>query len=232
MPYRYEPCVTQEIYHVFNRSVAGQTIFPRNHDYERFLDLINYYRFENPSVRFSEYKRLSVQAKKYFFEQLQANHDQVVTILAFCCMPNHFHLLLKQQKDPGISRFTAQLQNGYAKYFNIKTKRFGAVFQSMFKAVHVEDDDQLIHVARYIHLNPLTAGIVENSSELVTHPYDSFGNYLRDDTDSMLEKTTILSMFKDRKSFQSYTLDQAEYQRLLFVESHLYHDADPHTGGV
>lgn len=147
-------------------------------------------------------------------------------------MPNHFHLLLKQNKDFGISRFTAQLQNGYAKYFNIKTKRFGAVFQSMYKAVRIEYNEHLIHVARYIHLNPLTAGIVESSSELATYPYNSYGNYLHDKTDSILDKTTILSMFKDMKSFQSHTLDQAEYQRLLFVESHLYHDAHPHTGGV
>lgn len=147
-------------------------------------------------------------------------------------MPNHFHLLLKQNKDFGISRFTAQLQNGYAKYFNIKTKRFGAVFQSMYKAVRIEYNEHFIHVARYIHLNPLTAGIVESSSELATYPYNSYGNYLHDKTDSILDKTTILSMFKDMKSFQSHTLDQAEYQRLLFVESHLYHDAHPHTGGV
>lgn len=232
MPYRYEPCVTQETYHVFNRSVARQTIFLRDHDYERFFDLINYYRFENPSVRFSEFNRLSADAKKYFFERLQANHDQIVTIIAYCCMPNHFHLLLKQQKEFGISRFAAQLQNGYAKYFNIKTKRFGAVFQSMFKAVRIEDDEQLIHVARYIHLNPLTARIVANSSELATCPYDSYGNYLSDKTDSILDKTMILSMFKDIKSFQSHTLDQAEYQRLLFVESHLYHDAHSHPGGM
>lgn len=196
------------------------------------MDLINYYRFEKPSIRFSEYNRLSPQAKKIAFKLLTSGHNQIVSILAFCCMPNHFHLLLKQQRDQGIARFTSQLQNGYAKYFNLKTKRFGALFQSMFKAVRIESDEQLLHVARYIHLNPMTAGMIKTPHELGKYPYDSFGSYLRDEPENLLMKSTILSMFKNVESFRTHTLDQADYQRLLFVESHLYHDAHPHPGGV
>lgn len=224
MPYRYVPCQTSETYHIFNRSVANQIIFINSRDYQRFLDLAEYYRFEHPPVRFSEYNRLSLAAKQHYFEQFAHQHLKLVNILAFCWMPNHFHMLLTQLRNGGIATFVSQIQNGYAKYFNIKTKRFGALFQSMFKAVRIETDEQLVHVARYIHLNPLSAGILHSQNELIQYRWSSFASYASRADMAMLDKTLLMGYYRNAESLQRSTFDQAEYQRFLFLESHLYHD--------
>jgi len=225
MPYRYIPCDNFEIYHVFNRSVAHQTIFLQKYDYQRFIDLLDYYRYEKPNIRFSEYNRLSIEAKQECKQRLQTNHAEITKILSFCCMPNHFHLLLRQQSNNGIAIFLSKIQNGYAKYFNLKTKRFGALFQSMFKAIRIETDEQLLHVARYIHLNPLTARVVLTRQELERYPWDSFMSYLEVKNTDLLDKTILMAYYRSIDHLRTHTFDQADYQRLLFVESHLYHDA-------
>jgi len=222
MPYRFEPCYTGEIYHIFNRSVGQQSIFLNSSFYTRFCNLMSYYRFEKPPYRFSEYIRLPMQAQLESHNRL-TSQEQLVDILTFCIMPNHFHILLRQKQDDGIRRFATIIQNGYAKYFNTKIKRHGAVFQSMFKAVRIETDEQFLHVARYIHLNPLSAKII-SLSDLKRYPWSSYITYMGHPNAEWIEQKTLLSYIKTKEALEKYTLDQADYQRLLSVESHLYHD--------
>ncbi len=223
MPYRFEPCCTGGIYHVFNRSVAQQNVFRNDGDYRRFFNLLSYYRFSNPKYRFSQYNRLPRSAQEEWHTRL-IKQDQLVDILSFCIMPNHFHMLLRQRVDGGIQRYARVLQNGYAKYFNVKTKRFGAVFQAMYKAVLIEKEEQLLHVARYIHLNPLTSCIVSSFSDLERYQWDSFAGYLGTVSMECVEQQTLISLVGTSEKLRTHTIDQADYQRLLFVESHLYHD--------
>ena len=223
MPYRFEPCCTGEIYHVFNRSVGQQNVFRNDGDYRRFFNLFSYYRFSNPKYRFSQYTRLPRSAQAEWHTRL-IKQDQLVDILSFCIMPNHFHILLRQKVDGGIQRYSRVLQNGYAKYFNVKTKRFGAVFQAMYKAVQIETEEQLLHVARYIHLNPLTSRVVSSISDLERYPWDSFAGYLGTVSMDCLEQQTLISLVGTKDKLRTHTNDQADYQRRLFVESHLYHD--------
>ena len=84
-------------------------------------------------------------------------------------MPNHFHLLLKQTIDNGISHFLSKFTNSYTKYFNTKYNRVGPVFQGVFKSVHIESDEQLMHLSRYIHLNPVVSAVVEKQN-LLSYP--------------------------------------------------------------
>lgn len=224
MPYREVPCETGVTYHIFNRSVAKQVIFTQDRDYKRFFDLVDYYRYERPTVRFSEYNRLTVQAKQIYLQRMTSTQKTKITLLAFCYMPNHFHLLIRQEIDDGIAQFVSIVQNGYAKYFNVKTKRHGALFQSMFKAVSIDTDEQLLHVARYIHLNPFTSGLLGSKELLRLYPWSSLGHYLNPNMETVIEKKQLLSYFTDASSLFKYTLDQAAYQRLLHRESHLYHD--------
>jgi len=119
MPYRKTKFSNGEIYHLINRGVAQNPIFLVKQDYQRFLELIDFYRF-NPPVRFSYYKDLSVKAKIDFTKTLKINYKPVIEILAFCLMSNHFHLLLKQLSIKGIHLFMNNFQNSYARYFNIK----------------------------------------------------------------------------------------------------------------
>lgn len=154
MPYRKVIFSNDEIYHVLNRGVAEASIFVSPKEYLRFLHLIDFYRFARPLLSFSHYNRLSQKGKEKFMENLKKKNSVLVEIFAYCLMSNHFHLLLKQIKNKGIPKMLANLQNGYARYFNLKHKRRGPLFQSMFKAIRVETDEQLLHVSRYIHLNP------------------------------------------------------------------------------
>lgn len=221
MPYRKIPLKAREIYHIYNRSVARQPIFQNQQDCQRALDTISFYRYKKPPLRFSHYKRLPSDQRKNLLEELAKNHKPVLEILAFCLMPNHFHFLLKPLKDNSISLFTGNFQNSYAKYFNIKTERVGSLFQAMFKAVRIETEEQLLHVSRYIHLNPVSSLLIKLES-LEKYPWSSFKEYCSDKIESKLVNSKpVLAHFKSRDKYKEFVFDQADYQQELEKIKHL-----------
>lgn len=219
MPYRKIPIASGEIYHVFNRSVAKQPIFLYDRDYQRAIEVIKFYRHKDLPLRFSHYNRLPLEQKGQIGNLIEES-PVVIEILAFCLMPNHLHFLLKSLTEDGIIKFMSNLQNSYAKYFNIKHERTGTLFQPMFKAVRIESDEQLIHVCRYIHLNPVTAYLVKTIEDLENYPWSSYIYYLSDSL-SFISKELILSFFKNLKEFKKFTADQVDYQRRLNLIKHL-----------
>lgn len=220
MPYRKTPIVINEIYHVFNRSIAQQPIFITSRNYQRAIDVLGYYLYNNPPVRFSIYNGLQKDQRKSFFDELTKNQQPLVEIMCYCLMPNHVHFLLKNLKDNGITTFMRKFQNSYAKYFNTKFDRTGALFQHMFKAVRIETDEQLIHVSRYIHLNPTTAYLVE-IEKLKNYFWSSYSYYVNGNTQPFITKEPILSFFKSTGDYKQFVLDQADYQRELDRIKHL-----------
>lgn len=220
MPYRRTPLVTNEIYHVFNRSIARQQIFLNNGNYQRALDCIDFYRFEKPGLRFSHYNRLPDLEKSDFFKNLKLK-DKRIKIYAYCLMPNHFHFVIKQLKEKGITNFISNIQESYAKYFNLKSGRTGALFQSMFKVARIETQEQFIHVVRYVHLNPLTSFLIKEFSELETYPWCSFAEYMGSTSEGIVDKEEILHHFSYKGKLKKFTLDQMEYQRKLDKIKHL-----------
>lgn len=220
MPYRKTRLVVDEVYHVFNRSIGGYPIFPQNRHYQRALDLVDFYRFNKPSLRFSHYNRLPESQKNEFMENLKQNSKRI-KIFAYCLMPNHMHFLLKQLTEKGIADFMSNFQEGYAKFFNIKEKRSGSLFQSMFKAIRIETDEQLIHVLRYIHLNPLTSYVINDIKELERYPWCSFAEYMGKINHEILDKEEILGYFPTPKSLRDFTANQVDYQRKLAKIKHL-----------
>ncbi len=224
MPRRLTPLVTGEIYHVFNRSVALQPIFKGSRDYVRVLELIDYYRYLNHPMRFSHYNRLPPQTKIKLLEHLYKTDDKYIDVYAFSLMPNHYHLLVKQLKDDGISTFFRLIQNSYAKYLNTKSKRFGSLFQQMFKAVRIETDEQLLHVARYIHLNPLTSYIINKKSDLEKYRWTSFIDYLSSSPRLFINTNFLNKYFNTKSNFKEFTFNQLDYQRNLERIKHLTGD--------
>lgn len=101
------------------------SIFPTISDHSRFIELINYYRFKDTPVSFSQFKRIENNTRQQILKDLLKKKDQLIEILSYCLMDNHYHFLLKHTADGGIARFISNLQNGYAKYFNLKTLRSG-----------------------------------------------------------------------------------------------------------
>ncbi len=219
MPYRKSPIVTLEIYHVFNRAVAGVPIFSSTKDFLRFLDLINYYRFKDTPVSFSQFKQIEKEQREEIFDRLVKVNNPQVEILAFCLMDNHFHFLLKQKLDFGIVKLISNLQNGYAKYFNIRTERTGPLFQPMFKSVRVVTGEQLLHVSRYIHLNPSTGYLVE-IKDLESYKWSSLLSYTGEGKYPFVSTELILGLMS-KKKYKEFVFDQAEYQRELGRIKHL-----------
>lgn len=221
MPYRKTILAEGEIYHIFNRSVARQPIFLTDTYYQRAHEVLSYYNNLNAPVRFSHFARLPISLKNEVLETLNKENQKLVQILAFCFMPNHVHFLIKEIREKGITTFMRIFQNSYAKYFNTKTERNGSLFQSMFKAVRILTDEQLLHVARYIHLNPVTSYILKNIEELKNYPWSSFPIYIGKQKSNIVDTELVLSLFSSVEQFIKFTEDQVDYQRKLDKIKHL-----------
>jgi putative transposase len=226
VPQRKVQLVNGEIYHIFNRSVAKQPIFNSVNEYNTYLRILNYYTNNNPPLRYSYFSRLKQDVKTQIIENLYKQNNKLIQIFSFCLMPNHYHILAKQTAENGISNFIRLSQNSYARYLNTKTKRVGALFQSPFKALRIESDDQFIHVARYIHLNPLTSFILKDFEELKSYPWNSYTEYMSDNISDFINKTFLLSFYKNRQAFSKFTADNINYQRKLSKIKHLTIDYD------
>ena len=220
MSIRPIPLVNDETYHVFNRSIAKRPIFLSVRDYERALALIDFYRFSKPSLRFSHFKRLDTAKKLTFLDALKNTMPQI-KILAFTLMPNHFHFLIRQTKENGIIEFMKLFQESYAKYHNIIANRTGSVFQALFKAVRIESEEQLLHVFRYIHLNPLTSFLLKDLKELEKFRWGSYKDYVENKEHQFVNTTYITQLLGSKTKIREFTSDQIDYQRELQNIKHL-----------
>lgn len=221
MPIRTVPLIKGQIYHIVNRGVNHQAIFKDKRDYTRLLDIISFYQFIKPPLRFSFFERLSIKEKERFWNNLEKKNQKLVNLLSFCLMPNHFHILIRQESDNGISKFLANFQNSFTKYFNTRHKRIGHLMQGQFKAVRIETNEQLLHASRYIHLNPYTSYVVKNVKDLKKYPWSSLSEYIGNAKKNICETETILSHFSSRNAYLKFVLDQKEYQRELEHIRHL-----------
>lgn len=187
-------------------------IFTHHAELIRILDLVNHYRIPQ-IIRFSRYKNLSKDAK----EKYQTDSDKLiplVEIYSFSIMPDHYHLLLRQLVNSGIKTFTSNFQNAYAKYFNTKKARCGSVFSNPFKAKWIENDEILLHVSRYIHLNPITSFIIK-VDELSDYPWTSYPNYIGKRTDNFINTKLLLGIAGSTRKYQDFIENQVDYQRKL-----------------
>ncbi|MBI2601393.1 transposase [Candidatus Daviesbacteria bacterium] len=213
MPGRKTPLVIGEIYHVFNRGINRQPTFITKGDYLRAQVSINFYRFLRPPTSLSKFLKLDNDRQEDMWKLLQQT-KRSVEILSYCLMPNHFHFLLKQIEENGISKFMGNLQNSYTKYFNTKNDRDGSLFLDQFKAVRVETDEQLIHLTRYIHLNPHTGYVIKSLEELGKYPWSSFPDFLKEEG-QFVDVNFALSFFGSSEKYKKFVFDQADYQRQL-----------------
>jgi putative transposase len=198
------------IYHVFTKSIAGFQIFRSDADYERMRGLLKYYHIAKPLMRFSLFVEL--KDKENYCRKNVDENDKLVELKAYCLMPTHIHLMLKQLKGDGISIFMGNVLNSYSRYFNIKNKRKGPLWESRFKNVEVSTDEQLLHLSRYIHLNPSTANLVEKPEDW---KYSSYKEYIED-----LDSEDRLCNFAGHMNiepwdYKEFVSSQKNYQREL-----------------
>ena len=176
-----------ETYHVYNRGAHKQAIFTSDSDYTRF-SLLLYLSNAKESVHLSNLLPKYQGRSSVEMFQSETSEKSLVDVLAYCLMPNHFHLVLQQKTDDGITKFMRKVATGYSMYFNTKYEHSGVLFQGRFKSSHIDSEAYHRYIFSYVHLNPI--GLVEPAWEergirapekvrkfLRGYPHSSFYDY-------------------------------------------------------
>jgi|SRR3989344_879005 len=212
-----------KVYHVFNRGVEKRDIFLSDGDRWRFLQGLYLFNDENSAANLLF--RLEQQKKFMHFGILREHMQQagikrkpLVRIMADCLKPNHFHLILEEVQENGISRFMQKLGTGYAQYFNKKYERVGSLFQGIFKAIEVKSDEQLAYLLAYINvINPgqelepdlkITAQDPEEVLRFAEHyPWSTHIEYLGKRESIIIDKGFAGKLFSSPKQYREFVGD-------------------------
>lgn len=204
---------------MFNRGLDKRNVFVNKKEFGRAKDLIKFYRHKETPQRFSKVSLQPTNIREKILANLYQT-ERIVDILAYCLMPNHFHFLLQQNSPKGISNFIANFTNAYTRYSNTKHTRIGPLFEGVFKAVYIESEEQLLHLSRYIHINPVVSSLVKDN-QIQNYPWSSYREYLSLAKDGIAEKDLVLSMFKSVGNYQEFVSDQINYAKKLETIKHL-----------
>ena len=215
---RKDPLKTDFLYHICTKSIAGYRIFRTDDDYSRVMEMLLYYSIDKPPVKFSLYQKL-VSSGNFDVTSELIKKDKLIDIIAYCIMPTHLHLVLIQLKENGITLFMKNILDSYSRYFNIKNNRKGPLWQGRFKSILIETDEQLLHLTRYIHLNPTSDNLVDNP---LNWNYSSYKEYLNLTDDSLCNFQPYLSI--NPETYKAFVEDRQDYQRRLSEIKHLLLD--------
>ncbi|MDP2788904.1 MAG: transposase [bacterium] len=140
-----------EYYHIYTRGVEKRKIFLNEKDHERFVALL--YIMNQPSAFvFRDFLRTKKLADIFN----ESRELPIVSIVAYCLMPNHLHLILQEHEEGGISKFMSKILTSYSMYFNLKYKRSGSLFMHPFRSQHINNQSYYLYIHSYIHLNPIS----------------------------------------------------------------------------
>lgn len=144
-----------EIYHVLNRGVDGRNLFEDGHDYARFVH--DLYEFNDTRPTNNLVYRFNIKGLRnpYFEEKTDDERERIVDVHGWCLMKNHYHLLLSERIEGGLTLFMRKMNIGYANYFNGRNNRIGSLFQGRSKKILVGNEAHFLYILHYIHLNPL-----------------------------------------------------------------------------
>ena len=210
MGYRGDELVTGEIYHIYTRGIEQRTIYRNDSDRKRFILLmLHCMRMENSSY--------SIDIKAGYTPSLPPSGKGFVDLLCYSLMSNHVHFLIKQNFDGGISLYMQRLLKSYAKYFNMTQGRSGGLFVSPFKSSLVVNDEQLLHVSRYIHINAYVAHMVENLSD---YRWCSLNEYIAKVEPARCH-IQLLQSLMNYEQYKEFVYDQADYLRSIVDYQHL-----------
>ena len=182
-----------EFFHIFNRGVDKRDIFLDKDDLERFLKSME---------EFNEVDPIGSIHKNSFRMDEKNQKEKLVNIICYCLNPNHFHFILEQLVDDGIPKFMQRI-GGYSRYFNLKYKRSGALFQGKFKAVYLPPEDRLLHSSVYVNLNDRVHSLSGKVPKLIK---SSWGEYTGDNNekDGFCKKNIILEQFNNKKEYKRF----------------------------
>lgn len=194
-----------EYYHLLNRGINKNDIFQDKNDYNRFLFSILHFQSSRTIANVAECVKSYNRKGKFAVEPdivKEVLSVRIVELVAFTLMPNHFHLLVKQTKPHGISAYMQKLLNSYTKYFNTKYDRNGHILQGPFKAIYVEDNNQLLYLSAYIHKNQQE--LREWKNREIEYPWSSYCDYKNNRWGNFLKTDIILGQFNNFGDYRKY----------------------------
>ncbi|MEI7918033.1 MAG: transposase [Candidatus Saccharibacteria bacterium] len=184
--------VPNSYYHVYARGINRQKLFIESADYKYFLKLFERYLSEEPAISKTN--------------EIYPNFLGQIEVLAYCLMTNHFHLLIYQIDTPYLEKLMRCVMTSYSRYFNLKYKRTGSVFESRYKAVRIDQESYLQHISRYIYLNPRL---------WEKYKYSSLSFYVHGKEPNWLTSARILELFTSRQSYLDFVSDYEEMRDTL-----------------
>lgn len=198
MTTRRVPLANEEYYHVYNRGVDKREIFHDRHDSDRFFRSMVAFNTVNPvgSLRHVDLERKNSG-------ETTVNPEPLVEIIAYCLNPNHFHLLLKQKVDGGVSEFMKRLAGGYTWYFNNKYDRSGVLFQGIFKASHIDVNEYLLHVSVYVNLNFRVHKYRDKALENIRSSWDEYMGTCAPEN-MICVKDSVLGQLKGKNAYENF----------------------------
>ena len=215
--------VANSYYHLYNRGVEKRKILLDKQDYAVFLSYIKQYLLPKDiktlQKKLSDPKTKWTEKDKILRVLRMNNFCNEITLHAYALMPNHFHLLIWQASELAIDKFMNSLGTRYTMYFNRKYKRVGTLYQSVYKAVRVESDVQLLHLTRYIHRNPVSLQ-GEALRRLTEYP-TSYSDYVGERETLWVHTKGILKYFSIKnpsltyRSFVESVADNSSINKLL-----------------
>lgn len=192
----------ENYYHIYNRGVDKQNIFKDNDDHSAFLNLFKRHLSEEPPA-------------DRFGRPITKLHNDI-ELLAFCLMPNHFHLLVYNISEHGLTNLMRRTMTAYSMYFNKRHGRVGTLFQDTYKASMITDDTYLWHISRYIHLNPQDIG-----KNFEDYPYSSYRYFMGDKAAEWIKPDRILELHNHkvadyRKFVKDYEASRKAIQEIKY----------------
>lgn len=216
--------VKNAYYHIYNRGVEKRIIFQDKRDYKVFLSYLKY-SLSPPPDKKAVVKNFTLQGLPFKgVPKLPKIFNKEIELIAYCLMPNHFHLLIKQLKKKSMQSFMTSIITRYSMYFNKKYDRVGSLFQGPYKAILIRNESYLLHLTRYIHMNP-----IEDFDNLES-AYSSYQEYLGKRNTKWIKQKIILSYFDKAKSelfrstntykkfIESYKIDSKNILGKLILE--------------
>ena len=212
MPYRKVKMENDSLYHIYCRSIAGYKIYNSSNDYNRFINAALYYNNDNKPMSLSRY--LNQNTNNELLYNCDITSGKYVDICAFCVMPTHFHFILKQLSDDGISKFMMRLMQCYSQYFNLKYKRKGPLWDDRFHNIHINTEEYLLHLTRYIHSNPVKKELAINS---VDWPYSSYKEYIKDSTVKIVPGYFLNNLDLTPNEYKIFANEEIDEQKELTI---------------
>ncbi|MDP1689909.1 MAG: transposase [bacterium] len=191
-----------EHYHIYNRGVDKRIIFVDKYDIQRFFQSMVEFNTVDPIG--------SLYLNSFLLRgETPKLSERLVDIVAYCLNPNHFHLILRQLVEGGISEFMKRLGGGYTGHFNQKHDRNGSLFQGTFKDAHIDSNEYLLHASAYVNLNDRVHQLRGETPKLVKS-VSSWREYTDERIIGICRKEIILEQFKNIVEYKNFALDSLE----------------------